>query len=109
MSRKEAKIFRVKAVVGKAPSGRGLAPKATGGECVFKRFYKLFGFAGSFRHFLAKMPPPSRREAYGETRLQVASRDCMAGRQIKGSISLLYRSSADDFSAKPTRPFGSLV
>ena len=62
----------------KAPSGRELAPKATEGECVSKRFYKLFGFAGSFRHFLAKMPPPSRREADGETRLRVASNNCMA-------------------------------
>ncbi len=73
----------------KAPSERELPTESGEGECVPKQFYVPFGRAGSFRHFLTKMPPPSRREAYGKTRLRVASILCMAGRPIK---SVLVRS-----------------
>ena len=70
----------------KAPSGRELPTESGEGECVPKQFYVPFGRAGSFRHFLTKMPPPSRREAYGKTRLRVANILCMAGRPIKSAL-----------------------
>ena len=70
----------------KAPSERELPTESGEGECVPKQFYVPFGRAGSFRHFLAKMPPPSRREAYGKTRLRVASILCMADRPIKDAL-----------------------
>ena len=70
----------------KAPSGRELPTESGEGERVRKRFYLPFGCEGSFRHFLTKMPPPSRREAYGKSRLRVASILCMAGRPIKSAL-----------------------
>ena len=55
----------------KAPSGRELSSKCeTEGARVYvsvalvPRRAICANAAGSFRHFLAKMPPPSRREAY---------------------------------------------
>ena len=42
-----------------APSGRGLSPQVTGGECEMERGCNLGGFAGSLSRFATA---PSRRE-----------------------------------------------
>ena len=55
----------------KAPSGRELSSECeTEGACVYDSkalvLWRVLyvNAAGSFRHFLAEMPPPSRREAF---------------------------------------------